>query len=148
MIFKNSPMKKKTSVKLLIDERFKRVWKCQWRKSWRMAATRRVLTCCPLYDWCTHYQCCFRIKRWIKNGEDETGGGMLNYMCQIGVQHSHITTMKGAVIRRSLHKQTNLSNTNPWNRPGTWVIKQFVACYKNTKENILDYQWFSIRHIL
>jgi len=32
---------------------------------------------------------------------------MLNYMCQVGVQHSHITTMKGAVIRRGLHKQTN-----------------------------------------
>jgi len=76
---------------------------------------------------------------------------MLNYMCQVGVQHSHITIMMGAVIR-SLHKQTNkqtnLSNTNPLNRPGKRAIKQFVACYKDTTENILYYQWFSIRHIL
>jgi len=101
------------------------------------------------YMTCTHYQCCFRIKRWIKNGKDETEGNeiLLNYTCQVGVQHSHITIIQGAVIRRNLHKQTNieyLSNINPLNRPDTRVIKQFVACYKNTKENILNYQWFSI----
>jgi hypothetical protein len=56
MIFMNSPLKKKTSLKLLNEDCFKRVWKCQWRKSWRTAATWATwleLTCRPIHDWCT-----------------------------------------------------------------------------------------------
>jgi hypothetical protein len=80
-----------------------------------MAATRCALTCRPLYDSCTCRQCCFRIvvnKEWW--GWD--GGGMTYCLItcyQMGVQHSHITIMKGAVIRRNLHKQT-CQTQSPW----------------------------------
>ena len=128
-LFRTSPMMKKISPKLLTDECFKRGWKCQWRKSWRMAATRCALTWRPLYDSCKHYQCCFRIevnKEWW--GWDRGGMTYCLITCyQVGVPtQSHYSDEGGCHQEKST--QTNLSNTTPLNRPGTWVTKQFVAC--------------------
>jgi hypothetical protein len=69
-----------------------------------------------------------------------------------------VTLQSWGGLSSGVHQQTN-EQTNKQNMEylskqksleQTWypIIKQVVACYKNTKENILDYQWFSIRHIL
>lgn len=77
---------------------------------------------------------------------------LLNYTVSGG--SPTVTLQSRGGLSLGVHKQRNkqtrsmCQNTNPLNRPGTQVITQVVARYKNTKENILDYQWFSIRHIL
>lgn len=138
MIFRNSPTKKKTSLKLLIDECSKRVWNCLWRKSWRMAATGCVAHCRPLYDMHTSLVL-LQNKEVNKEWQGWDRGGGMTYClitCQVGVQHSHITIIQGAVIRRNLHKQT---------KKQTWSTCQTQIPWTDLVHESLSNLWHVIK---
>lgn len=116
-----------------------------------MAATGCVAHCRPLYDMHTslvllqNKEVNKEWQGWDRGGDDI----LLNYMSGGSPTQSHYNHTGGCHQEKptQTNKKTNvehLSNTNPLNRPGTRVIKQFVACYKRTKEDILNHQWSSI----
>jgi len=150
MIFRNLPMKKKTSLKLLIDECFKRVWKMLVKEILKNGCNKMCVNLLSTV-WLMH-----ALPVLLQNKEVnkewwgwDWGGGCLITCVRWESNTVTLQPWRGMSSGEVYtNKQTNLSKTNPLNRPSTWFIKQFVVCYKNTKENILNYQWFSIRHIL